>query len=145
MAQRTIWMQLLLIGILSSFQSCKKVDRSFIEEYNLINKTEYQIDIEVFNRIDHGYYKSTYNIPKDSVWVQKIDLDSGSKTGIIALADSVSVIFDNTKILNFLPYTESPFNILNQNNYDLIEIKENYHKYTFVINEEMYNNTNFIK
>lgn len=145
MVQKIIWMLLLLIGILSSFQSCIKTDNAFIEKYNFVNKTVYQIDIEAFNRIDNGYYISTYNIPKDSSLFQVIDLDSGSKTGIIAHSDSVSIIFGNTKILSFLPNTESPFNILNRNNYAVISIDENHHEYTFVFNEEMYNNAKPLK
>jgi hypothetical protein len=142
MTQKIIWMQLLLIGILSSFQSCKKTDNAFIENYVFINSTGYQIEIEAYNRIDNGYYKTAYYLPNDSSLYQEIDISFGSITGIIAHSDSVSLKFGNSKIIGFVPTTNSPYNILDHSNYDLIKIDENHYEYTFEFNEEMYNSAN---
>ena len=121
MKREIIWMQLLLIGILSSLISCTETDDSYYEEYVFMNNSNHEIVIEAYTKNDDDYLKNTYSISKDSSFVQEIEILFGSKTGIVALSDSVEIFFDNTKYNWFLPNSESEYNVLDRNT-DLIRV-----------------------
>lgn len=74
MVQKTMWMQLLLIGILSSFQSCDRgeIDKVSYEEYYYINNSDYEIDIKAISKIDDEILNKTFNIISDSTLIQEI-------------------------------------------------------------------------
>jgi len=142
MEQKIIWIQLLLIGILSSFQSCDKedVDKTYYEEYYLINNSNYKIVIEAYNKTDDGYNSNNFNLKKDSTLYQKLELNFGSTTGIIVYADSVVVRFGDDKKISFLPDKQSSFNILDKSNYTVNKKSENHHEYTYIFTNDDYNN-----
>lgn len=135
MGQKIIWMLLLAIGILNSTSCSKKVDNSYIEEYVYTNNSDYKITIESYTKLGEDFHRSTYSILKDSTLRQKIELTFGSKTGIVALSDSVVVIYDNARKKSFLPMTESSFNILNHENYSIVSNSDNYILYSYYFSE----------
>ena len=130
MKQKTIWMQLLLIGILSSFQSCHEdVDKVIYEKYYFINNTDHELVIEAYYPdVDDGY---NYSLSKDSTLCQKLELNFGSTTGIIAYSDSVVVKFRDVKSVSFVPETQSPFNILDRDNYNYTKNKDSVVRHEF--------------
>lgn len=140
--QKTIWMQLLLIGILSSFQSCNKeeVDKLHHEEYYFINKSDYEIVIETISKIDKELYKNTYKMKKDSTFFQETEVMFGSTTSIIAHSDSVVVEFGDIKRMSYIPDTLSQYNTLNPNNYESVKIKNNRYKYTYTFTNNDFEN-----
>jgi len=146
MKQKIIWMQLLLIGILSSLSSCtKESDNSYYEKYVFINNSKHAIVIESYTRIDEDYVKNINSIPIDSSLVQEIEILFGSKTGIVALSDSVEIFFDSTKYNWFLPNSKSEYNVLDRDNYLMDKLSDNHVKYTYVFTENDYNNADSLK
>lgn len=130
MKQKTIWMQLLLIGILSSFQSCHEdVDKVIYEKYYFINNTDHELVIEAYYNDDDDNYN--YSLSKDSTLDQKSKLNIGSTRGIIAYSDSVVVKFGDVKRVSFLPDTNSPFNILDRDNYNYTKNKDSVVRHEF--------------
>ena len=142
MEQKIIWMQLLLIGILSSFQSCDKgeVDKAYYEEFYFINNSNYELTIEAFNKTDDDYVKNIYILKKDSTFHQKLELNFGSITGVVAYSDSAVVNFGDSIKAIFLPDTQSYFNILDKSNYTVNKKSENHHEYRFVFTNDDYDN-----
>lgn len=141
MEQKTIWIIVLIFGILISFHSCKeKTDEVSIEEFYYINNSDYDIVINAFNNTDNGNIDNTFNILTNSDFSQEIDIMFGSKTGIVALCDSVSVIFGNNRIVHFIPNTESSFNILIHDNYEYLKKDENRNSYTYIFTNDDYEN-----
>lgn len=142
MVQKTMWMQLLLIGILSSFQSCDRgeIDKVSYEEYYYINNSDYEIDIKAISKIDDEILNKTFNIISDSTLIQEIEIMFGSVTGIIAYSDSVVLKFGNAKEISFLPNSESSFNILNKSNYSTKDKENNRVKYTYTFTNEDFEN-----
>ncbi|HIP48528.1 MAG TPA: hypothetical protein EYG92_06130 [Lutibacter sp.] len=141
MQQKIIWIVVLTFGILISFQSCKKnTDGVSIEEFYYINNSDYDIVINAFNNTDSGYIGNTYNLPVNGDFSQEIESMFGSKTGVVALCDSVSVVFGSNRIEHFLPNTESFFNILNHNNYEYFKKDKNHNSYTYSFTNDDYEN-----
>jgi len=139
-------MQLLLIGILSSLSSCtEKTDDSYYEKYLFMNNSNHEVVIESYTKIDEDYIKNTYSIPIDTSFVQEIEIMFGSKTGIVALSDSIVIFFDNTKYNWFLPYSESDFNVLDRNNYLMDKLSDNHVKYTYIFTDNDYNNADSLR
>lgn len=146
MKREIIWMQLLLIGILSSLSSCtEKTDNSYFEEYVFINNSNHEIVIEAYTKNDDDYFKNTYSITKNSSFVQEIEIMFGSKTGIVALSDSVEIFFNSTKYNWFLPNSESEYNVLDRNNYLMDKLSDNHVKYTYFFSDNDYNNADSLK
>ena len=141
MKQKTIWLTVSIIGILISLLSCKKTtDKTQYEEFYYINKSNYDISITVFKKIDDGFLETTYNIAVNEDLSQEIELFAGSTTGMISMCDSVTVLFGNERISHFIPNTVSPFNILNFNNYLFLKKDKNRNSYTYTFTEEDYEN-----
>lgn len=142
MEQKIIWMHLLLIGILSSFQSCDKGedDKVYYEEFYFINNSNYEITIEAFNKMDDNYSNNTYSLSKDSTFHQKLELNFGSITGVVPYSDSAVVNFGDSIKASFLPDTQSSFNILNKSNYTVNKKSENHHEYRYVFTNDDYDN-----
>ena len=140
--KKIIWMQLLLIGTLSSFQSCNKggEDKVYYEEYHLTNKSDYEIVIKSFNKTDDGYEKTNFSINRDGSVYQMVELNFGSTTGIIAYADSVVLQFGNDKHISFNPDIQSAYNILDRKNYSETKKSENKTEYRYTFTNEDYDN-----
>lgn len=143
MQQKTIWLTVLIIGILINLLSCTKtVDKSQYEEFYYINNSNHDISITVFNKIDDSTLVITYNISVNEDLSQEIELMSGSRTGIISMCDSVTVKFGNERISHFIPNADSPYNILNYSNYIFLKKAENRNSYTYTFTEDDYENSN---
>lgn len=143
MEQKIIWMQLLLIGILSSFQSCDKgeVDKVYYEEYYLINNSDYNIVIESYNKTDDGYNSNNYTLIQDSILYQKLELNFGSTSGIISYADSVVIRFGGSKEISFTPDIQSTYNILDKSNYTENKKSENNREYSYTFTNDDHDNS----
>lgn len=139
-------MQLLVIGILSSFQSCDKgeVDKVYYEEYYLINSSDYSIVIETYNKTDDSYNSNYYSLNQDSTLYQMLELNFGSTTGIISYADSVVVRFGESKEISFTTETQSTFNILDKSNYTENKKSENNREYTYTFTKDDYDNVSLL-
>lgn len=141
MQQKTIWKAVLIIGILISLISCKKtIDKNQYEEFYYINNSTYDLSINVYNKIGAEFTVNTYTIHVNDNLSQETELMSGSKTGIIALCDSVTVVFGNERISHFVPSSVSPFSILDFNNYFFVKKGSNRSSYTYTFTEEDYHN-----
>lgn len=138
MVRETIWMLLLVIGILSSLQSCdENVDKRVIHSYVYNNNSDYDINIQTFNYMTDTIVVSRYNVKKDSVFSQEVDLMFGSVTGIISYGDSAVITF-NDRFQNFTLKDTSKFNILNLDNYSHIEISNNHDEYLYYFTNKDY-------
>jgi len=145
MKRRTILIVALIIGALCCMPSCKKrIEWCYYEEYHYINNSSYEISITAFNKIDSIWYAETYHIGINEQFSQEIEFNSGSSTGIIALCDSVKVIYGNERVSHLVFDSISPYNILRLENYDTVQISNNRRSntYTFTIND--YQNANDI-
>lgn len=147
MVRKINWMPLLLFGILSSMLlGCNEdVDKKYIEEYYFVNKCDYDIAIETLTKINSEYVKIVYELPKDSILFQEKDISLAGEAGIVALSDSLSVIFGNNKRISSYTYTESSFNLLNLNNYEHIKIEEYRFKNTYTFSNLDYENADEIQ
>lgn len=139
-------MQLLLIGILSSFQSCDKgeVDKVYYEEYYLINSSDYNIVIETYNKTVDSYNSNYYSLNQDSTLYQMLELNFGSTIGIISYADSVVVRFGESKEISFTTETQSTFNILDKSNYTENKKSENNREYTYTFTKDDYDSVSLL-
>ena len=141
MQQKTIWKAVLIIGILIGLISCKKtIDKNQYEEFYYMNNSTYDLSINVYNKLDAEFTVNTYTIHVNDELSQETELMSGSKTGIIALCDSVTVVFGNERISHFVPSSVSPFSILDFNNYFFVKKGSNRSSYTYTFTEEDYHN-----
>ena len=141
MQQKTIWKAVLIIGILIGLMSCKKtIDKNQYEAFYYMNNSTYDLSINVYNKIDAEFTVNTYTIHVNDELSQETELMSGSKTGIIALCDSVTVVFGNERISHFVPSSVSPFSILDFNNYLFVKKSSNRNSYTYTFTEEDYQN-----
>ncbi len=142
MRLKTIWMQLLLIGILSSLASCyTQVDGFGLEEYLYINKTGDDITIEAFVLVDSTIYKDIYSLKNDSVLLQTAGRFLGRSRGYVVSVDSLSIIFGANKSVPFLRAdTLSPYNVLNRKNYEIVIVSEKFWKYTYTFTVADVNN-----
>jgi len=141
MAQKITWMQLLIIGLISSIflSACeKKVDNQIISDYIFSNQSNHTIQLHCF----FAGIDSTYSLNKSNTFKISEDLMTGASF-IIVRADSVKVVYDSIKYQIFNRISND--GVLNLNNYDYTEITKNHHEYTFIFNEEMYNNANHLK
>lgn len=147
MKQKIIWRALFLFGTLSSFISCEtEIDRKHYTNYMYTNKTNYKINIDVYNKFwdensGFRYVKTSYLLLKNEVLFQEFEILFGDKTGIILEADSVTVSYEGLKKAYFSPIENiSSFNITNANNYNFNEISEIHKEYSYVFTMLDYEN-----
>ncbi len=148
MKQRNIWMLLFLTGILSSFFSCKEgeVDHVSIRDYYLINNSDCNLSIDVYNKLWGGsayyWHTTSHSILQGDTLMQSHDFMSGSITGIISLADSVEIAFADTKKVSFGKESESSFNLIQAkyDNYKREDVGERHVKFIYTFTQEDYNN-----
>ena len=156
MRQKAIWMLLLLIGILNSFQSCKgEIDEAKYEEYCFINESDHVITIEAFfyEKTDSGYANTINNgiyvhrLRQGSTFCQRLELLFGNAHGYLFYADSAVVTFGDTVEISFLSRahlhpdtTHQPFNILDNRSYTYSKESDNLHNIEYVFTNDDYEN-----
>ena len=131
MEQRTTWILLLIIGLLSSFlfQSCEKGEVEYIniKNYKYINQTNYAITIHKWlNNIENKYeisnsdkieFRMEFNGGGCFINnVNQIAFNPNSDCLLIN-ADSIKIVFNNTKKLTLKQGDTRKVNILNEANY----------------------------
>ena len=103
MKRRTLLIVGLIIGALFCMSSCKKIiEWCYYEEYHYVNNSGHVISITAFNKIDSVWYAETYHIGINEQFSQELELNSGSCTGIVALCDSIKVIYGNERVSTFV-------------------------------------------
>ncbi len=154
MVQKTIWMLLLVIGILSSliFQSCgqEEVEDISIKSYKYGNQTEYSIVI-------HKWLNNTEIVYELSQSGQQIEFKNEFNGGgcfiddiqqttfspdsdcLLINADSIKIIFDNSKSYWLKPSDNVDVNILKEVNYTKQGNREDY-SYSFTNKDYQYSN-----
>lgn len=144
MEPKTNWMQLLLIGLISSIflLSCDKGD-----------KKDYAFEDYIYmNLSNHKVYISSYKVGKVGSTIQIINSGYFKQTqktsdiidSLIINADSVKVIYD---LLKFEMYrkTVNSEGILSKEDYSYKKTVDNHHEFTFTFTEDMYNDAQTIK
>ena len=124
MKQKITWMLLLVIGILSSLQSCDpgtEYPPTTYLDFIYVNKSDYEIVIESFS-----YYgkKHTYNIDEGSAFLQQCSFP-GNEDGIIVFSDSLVVEFGGVRRMVYSKRPRSQFGPLDFVNYEAIQVAEN--------------------
>ncbi|MDQ1160713.1 uncharacterized protein YxeA [Chryseobacterium sp. SORGH_AS 447] len=105
------------------------VDSQMIDRFNYVNNSNVDINILSYH---HGK-KIKYDIFKDKTYSQQLDNNFGSIDDIIFYADSVKIVYGNSKYKTWKSTDENTRNIiLRSNNYTKIAEKENYNEYQFV-------------
>ena len=150
MKQKTIWMQLLITGLFISIimlflSSCQKSWQVPLRntEYIYKNNTQHHISITSHNMQRDSVYVI---LPADSLKLSEDLFIGGSYNNfLISNADSVSVVFDYSRLLFYTPDNTSERNIIKLFNYDYIRVEDEdgyfqYQSFTFEFTEEDYNN-----
>lgn len=111
--------------------SCSReiVDSQMIDRFNYVNNSNVDINILSY----HQGKKIKYDIFKDKTYSQQLDNNFGSIDDIIFYADSVKIVYGNSKYKTWKSTDENTRNIiLRFNNYTKIAEKENYNEYQFI-------------
>jgi len=142
MEQKTIYMKLLIIGMLSSlFISCNNtIEKTYFDTYVYTNNSSHSILIEKYANES----KITYELPKLKTINFKLELNSGdcnidnnqmtSVLGgcLLIFADSLKIIFDNDKSILLKPKDTRDINIFNEGNYENATVgNKSTHNYIF--------------
>lgn len=138
----------LIFGILSNLLiGCSDGESKIITEtYNYINSTQYNIRIQEWKQNNTNEFIIA---PQQSLFY-KIILGVGSSCSIngnmsdksdclLLYSDSIKIIFDNSKFLEFNSDTNSNLNILKQENYNSENTNDEYN-YEYSFSELDYNN-----
>ncbi|MDF1571577.1 MAG: hypothetical protein P1P82_08185 [Bacteroidales bacterium] len=143
MQQKKIWMTLLLIGTLNSFQSCKIVDDMMYVDTYFVNHSDYDISIESIiwgeDHEDLSYYDY---IRTDSILFQRSELNLGSRNGIIYSSDSVCISISDSLKVSYSHNIDSQFNILILDNYSYERVSDNHDKFTYVFTNADFKDVN---
>ena len=148
MKQKKILKIPLIFGILSNLLiGCSDGESKIITEtYNYINSTQYNIRIQEWKQNNMNEFIIA---PQQSLFY-KIILGVGSSCSIngnmsdksdclLLYSDSIKIIFDNSKFLEFNSDTNSNLNILKQENYNSENTNDEYN-YEYSFSELDYNN-----
>ena len=148
MKQKKILKIPLIFGILSNLLiGCSDGESKIITEtYNYINSTQYNIRIQEWKQNNMNEFIIA---PQQSLFY-KIILGVGSSCSIngnmsdksdclLLYYDSIKIIFDNSKFLEFNSDTNSNLNILKQENYNSENTNDEYN-YEYSFSELDYNN-----
>lgn len=141
MKQKKILKIPLIFGILSNLLiGCSDGESKIITEtYNYINPTQYNIRIQEWKQNNTNEFIIA---PQQSLFY-KIILGVGSSCSIngnmsdksdclLLYSDSIKIIFDNSKFLEFNSDTNSNLNILKQENYNSENTNDEYnYEYSF--------------
>jgi hypothetical protein len=141
MQQKHIWMLLLVTGILSSQYSCKEKDPLVYETFKLFNNSDHPITLKAYYFDVENWNEFDDSIEIGGELIQETEMINGSRTDAFSLADSVQVIFNNTKKSTFVAsvYT-SEFNILSLRNYSIEEQSDERNVYSYIFTQEDYLN-----
>jgi len=105
------------------------VDSQMIDKFNYVNKSNDDISILSY----HQGKKTKHDVFKDKTYSQQLDNNFGSVDDIIFYADSVKIIYGNSKYKTWKSTDENIRNIiLRFDNYTKIAEKENYNEYQFI-------------
>lgn len=121
---------LTLLGIFTLL-SCGReiIDDEYINLFNYKNDTPSNITIFSYQQ----GIKTRHDLPKDKIYSQKLDNNFGSTDKIIFYADSVKIVYDNSKFKVWKSSDESPRNIIKSfDNYTKLKEEPNYSEYSFV-------------
>lgn len=138
MKQRTIWMPLLFIGIVSSLLVCisscnKNVDNVVMADYIFENKSSHAVAITSYKTSK----EITRSIKSNDSIVISLDLMFSSKMEMFN-ADSVIIIFDNERKVKYTPDDKTERNMMDQTNYQYALLKKNHHRFKYVISNKDY-------
>ena len=141
MQQKHIWMLLLVTGILSSQYSCKEKDPLVYETFKFFNNSDHPITLKAYYLDVENWNEFDDSIEIGGELIQETEMINGSRTDAFSLADSVQVIFNNTKKSTFVAsvYT-SEFNILSLRNYSIEEQSDERNLYSYIFTQEDYLN-----
>jgi hypothetical protein len=141
MQQKHIWMLLLVAGILSSQYSCKEKDPLVYETFKFFNNSDHPITLKAYYFDVENWNKFVDSIQIGGELIQETEMIFGSRTDAFSLADSVQVIFNNTKMSTFVAsvYT-SEFTILSLRNYSIKEQSDERNVYSYIFTQEDYLN-----
>lgn len=141
---------LLIFGILSNFLfiSCNEgeVDRIYTEVFNYHNNSDFSIKIQE----SKDSVITEFNIPPSEILIYKIQVVTGGSCSINGVinsnsecllwtSDSLKIIFNSTKYVEFTRDNTTDFNLLNLDNYN-VETINNERIYTYNFTELDYNN-----
>ena len=155
MERRIIWMLFLIIGILSSslFQSCGpgEVEYRHTKSYKYNNQTEYSIVIHkwlnnaeaVYALSQSGQIEFKKEFDSGSCFIDEIP-QIGYYPGLGCLlirADSIEIVFDNSKSYWLKPSDNIEVNILKEVNYDYTK-QRNREDYLYNFTDKDYQNSN---
>lgn len=141
MEQKIIWILLSIIGIISSLNSC-------------ITEKVYMVRFEFSNATSHDIVIKSYYETDDSVWIKIEDSLRGNssfqeqtplplgKKDVIALRDSVILVFDGIRSSSFKGSTDTPtnLNMVNLSAYKEKSISDEVKLFTYKFTEEDYLN-----
>jgi len=132
MRLKIILMMPLLIGILNSFQSCKKIiDETYYIDYVFTNLTDSEIKITAIIFDEENEIVSSYIIKKDSAFMQQCEMIFGDCSDQIFFSDSVVITFRDTLRACYSRAIDSPYNILLGSNFVKEHISENHDVYSY--------------
>jgi len=137
MARKTILMMLLIIGMLSSFTSCKKnIEKTYFENYAYTNNSNHTIQIQCYYTLSN-VRESVYTIEKGTELQLKQELSFGQIDSLIINADSLKITFDDAKNIIYHRSDTSRYNIIERNNYEVSgeNEKERTYQYIFTDND----------
>ena len=134
-------MLLLVTGILSSQYSCKEKDPLVYETFKFFNNSDHPITLKAYYLDVENWNEFDDSIEIGGELIQETEMINGSRTDAFSLADSVQVIFNNTKKSTFVAsvYT-SEFNILSLRNYSIEEQSDERNLYSYIFTQEDYLN-----
>ncbi|MBX9808262.1 MAG: hypothetical protein K2X95_10750 [Flavobacteriaceae bacterium] len=134
--QKIIWIKYLIIGLIfsSTFLSCSpgEVGEKINDIYVYTNTTEQLVSIHVYS-YNHDL---VYNVlPGKQL---KIDEFNDHTVNFIINADSIIVSNDLGKILKFNRNTESSKNIIQDKNYNRINLYKNFYENSYIFSNSFF-------
>ena len=131
MVQKTTWMHLLLIGLISISMafSCNKqdIDKVTLADYIYSNSTLYEIKIDSYSAGKLYVYLLS---PNESLKLSE-DLFAGSNDSVIIHSDSVRITLNSKSELNWYPAMISSRNPIRLDNYEHKILSNRHHEYRF--------------
>jgi|GEM_PF-1541205 hypothetical protein len=141
MLQKHIWTLLLITGILSSQCSCKEKEAIVYDTFKFYNNSEHLVTIKAFYFDIDTWNEFVDSIEIDGELIQETEMIYGSRTDAFSLADSIQIIFDDTRKSTFIASVDtSEFNILSLRNYSITKQSDerNVNNYNFTLEDYNY-------
>lgn len=144
------WMRCLIIGISVLIGivsiSCEKEEVDYVInlDYYYINNTSVPIEIKTFNVDQNGYnLLNNYKINSSDTLHVNINTEGPRNLELAEIkqpalfSDSTVVVYDEIKCEKFVPANSGVNNI---NDYEAIEVKNNYYTLEYKFTNEQFNN-----